>query len=209
VNAILIVVTVAAIAAALLLAAVAWRMAQDNRERSEARVAALAGAIHDSGTERSIFGDQQAAVRHPSIRFAVAGAMTLAIAATAAFQLMPAGPALTEPALELMSMRHTRDGEALTVMGLVRNPSSGAPTARVSAVVAGFDRDGTLLHSSRAPIDFVTLAPGEESPFVVTLPQAAGIGRYRVTFMTEQGIIRHVDRRADPVTLAADGRQRS
>ena len=42
-----------------------------------------------------------------------------------------------------------------------------------------------------------TSAPGDESPFVVTIPNVADVARYRVSFRTEAGTLRHVDRRAD------------
>jgi hypothetical protein len=55
---------------------------------------------------------------------------------------------------------------------------------------------GNFVASGRAPLDFVTLAPGDESPFRVTIPHVNDVGRYRVSFRTESGVVRHVDRRA-------------
>ena len=52
------------------------------------------------------------------------------------------------------------------------------------------------------PLDFTTLEPGDESPFVVTIPNVASVGRYQVSFRTESGLLRHVDRRSDQVRLA-------
>ena len=99
-------------------------------------------------------------------------------------------------------MRHTRDGSTLTVAGLVRNPRAAAPVSRIAAVVFAFDRDGSFVTSGRAPLDFVMLGPGDESPFVVTLPNVGDVGRYRVSFRTDSGIVRHVDRRASQVVAA-------
>jgi hypothetical protein len=100
-------------------------------------------------------------------------------------------------------MRHTRTGETLTVSGLVRNPRNAGRVERVTAVVFAFDRAGTFVASGRAPLDFVALDAGDESPFVVSVPGVSEVGRYRVTFRTESGIVRHVDRRAEQTRLSA------
>src|ERR671912_25814 len=100
-----------------------------------------------------------------------------------------------EPALELVSMRHAREGRTLTVTGLVRNPRVGVPRSNIAAVVFVFDRSGGFVASGRAALDFTNLAPGDESPFVVKIPDVAGVVRYRVSFRTEAGILRHLDRR--------------
>jgi hypothetical protein len=82
----------------------------------------------------------------------------------------------------------------LTVTGLVRNGGS-SPTDRLIAVVFLFDRNGDFVASGRAPLEFVALAPGDESPFRVSVPAVGEVGRYRVSFRTEAGGVRHVDRR--------------
>jgi hypothetical protein len=40
------------------------------------------------------------------------------------------------------------------------------------------------------------MRPGTESVFVVTVPGAADVGRYRVSFRSDDRIVPHVDRRA-------------
>ena len=105
--------------------------------------------------------------------------------------------------LELVSMEHTREGRTLTVKGLVRNPRLGVPRSKVSAVVSAFDRKGAFVASSHAGLDFTTLAPGDESPFVVTISNVSGVARYRVSFRTEAGALRHLDRRADVLRASA------
>lgn len=98
--------------------------------------------------------------------------------------------------LELVSLEQTRDGDALTIRGVVRNPPGGVTTDRLAAVVAFFDAGGQQLASVRAPLDFRTLAPGDESPFQVTTTVPAGVARYRVSFRRDEGtIVPHVDRR--------------
>lgn len=98
--------------------------------------------------------------------------------------------------LELVSMRHVREGRTLTVTGLVRNPAEGAPLADVAALVFAFDRSGEFVASGRATIDLPVLQPGEEAPFAVTVADLPDVGRYRVSFRTPAGPLRHVDRRA-------------
>jgi len=69
-------------------------------------------------------------------------------------------------------------------------------------VVFAFDRTGGFTASGRASLDFVVLEPGAESPFVVTIPNVTDVAKYRVSFRTEDGMMRHVDRRAEQMQLA-------
>jgi hypothetical protein len=105
-----------------------------------------------------------------------------------------ANPAVPTP-LELVALGHQRDGDRLIVRGVIRNPSSGSRTDRLTAVVFLFDRDGGFVTSGRAAIDPAVLPPGGESTFLVTVPGAADVSRYRVSFRSESGIVQHVDRR--------------
>ncbi len=112
----------------------------------------------------------------------------------------PASSAATTTAasapLELVALKQVRDGDALTISGVVRNPHEGAPVERIAAVISFFDGAGAQLTSVRAPLDFRTLAPGDESPFQVTTTVPAGVSRYRVSFRRDEGtIVPHVDRR--------------
>ena len=139
----------------------------------------------------------------PLIKAAVVGVMAVTVVVAAAMGNRSTGAATAASAvrrtvpLELMSMRHSREGTTLTVTGLVRNPPGGAAARRVTAVVFAFDRSGGFTASGRAPLDFLVLEPGEESPFVVTIPNVTDVAKYRVSFRTEHGMMRHVDRRAD------------
>lgn len=111
---------------------------------------------------------------------------------TGATAAATAGPA----ALELVSLRHLQQDGTLTITGLVRNPYGGAAQERLTAVVFFFDNQGGFLSSTRAPLDFRTLSPGEESPFQLSAPAPPGVARYRVSFRREEGaIVPHVDRR--------------
>jgi hypothetical protein len=102
----------------------------------------------------------------------------------------------TEP-LELLSLRHDRQSSKLSVSGLVRNPVAGKAVEHLSAVVFLFDGQGTFVTSAKAPVDFVKLSSGDESPFVVTLDAPASVARYRVSFRTDEGIMPHIDRRGE------------
>jgi hypothetical protein len=99
--------------------------------------------------------------------------------------------------LELLSLRHTTDETgAFVVTGLVQNPAEGATMKGVVATVYLFDLQGRYFASGRARLDVPALGPGEESPFVVKIPQTAGVGRYRVGFrLDDGGVVAHVDRR--------------
>jgi hypothetical protein len=112
--------------------------------------------------------------------------------------------ATADSPLELVSLRHERRGAALNVTGLVRNPVGGVAIDKLSAVVFLFDQQGGFLSSARANVDYLKLAPGDESPFVISLDAPANVARYRVSFRTDAGIVPHVDRRGqDPVAATA------
>jgi hypothetical protein len=102
--------------------------------------------------------------------------------------------------LELVALRHSQEGDNLTITGLVQNPKGGAPMTRITATAVVFGTDGTFLASGKAPLDYTSLAAGDESPFVVTVPVRGAVARYRVGFRAEDGsVLAHVDRRAGDV----------
>lgn len=105
-------------------------------------------------------------------------------------------PASLEP-LGLLSLRHTSDPSgAFIVTGLVQNPLEGASLSDVVAVVYLFDDEGKYFASGRALLDLRAFRPGDESPFVVTIPNAGEVSRYRVGFRFDDGgVVSHVDRR--------------
>jgi hypothetical protein len=98
--------------------------------------------------------------------------------------------------LELLSLRDTRQPGSLTITGLVQNPRGGAPLSRVTVTAYAFDDQGAFLASGRASIDVTALAPGDESPFVVSVPVTETVARYRIGFRNEDGrVIAHIDKR--------------
>ena len=98
--------------------------------------------------------------------------------------------------LELLALGHSADGSGLTISGIVQNPRSSAPLSDVVVTASLLATDGSVVENVQAPLDFTRLRPGDESPFVVRAPAAAGVARYRVSFRDSTGILGHVDRRA-------------
>lgn len=207
----LLVLSITAVVAAIGATAYAWRIARTERLRSDARVAALAAAIDGTSEETDTTPMFERAPRsglqgRPLLKLGVGFAMAVLVIvliamsgdrhSTAAEERQTVASAQPgAPALELLSMRHSRTGDGLTVTGLVRNRSA-ADTASIVAVVFVFDRDGGFVASGRAPLEFGSVARGDESPFKVTIPDVKDVGRYRVSFRTPAGIVPHVDRRA-------------
>ena len=111
-------------------------------------------------------------------------------------------PAQTTPAtaatppLELLSLRDSREANTLTITGLVQNPRGGAMLRKVAVTAFTFDRSGGFLGSGQALLDVTSLAPGDESPFVVAVPVSGAVARYRIGFRGEDGrVIAHIDKR--------------
>jgi len=117
------------------------------------------------------------------------------VPATGLSESVPASAAQTRP-IELLSLKHTVDGSAFTLVGLVVNPIDAAPLSRVVAVVYLFDKDGAYFASGKASLEFPTMRPGEESPFTITVEHVGRIGKYRVGFRRDDGsVIAHLDKR--------------
>jgi hypothetical protein len=219
----LLVVTLTSMLLAAIMSVIAWRLAGDQRRRSEARVAALAAELHDGGApplsvldrfrddpvDTNVFS-RKAPPSGSGVAI-VAGGGAIVFGAAAAFAILagatspraprtadPAGAAVAAPApvpLELLALGHERVGDQLTVRGVIRNPASGAEMDRITAVVLLFTPDGGLLESGRAGVAATQLRPGGESTFAVTVPRAADVARYRVSFRTDERVVPHLDRR--------------
>jgi|SRR5579862_5549253 len=212
-------VTLVCLALAIVMCVVGWRLLGRDRQRSDARVEALETAAF--GGDPAAWDDAPlvaepgreaaTAMIHSPARRWIAFAATSAVIVGGAGTLFalhrtpgaPSGRVTATPAgslampLELMSLRHAADIDGtFSVTGLVQNPSGARPVAGLIAVVYLFDRDGNYFASGRAALDFSSLQPGDESPFVVRVPAAGGVARYRVTFRRDDGaVVPHVDRR--------------
>jgi hypothetical protein len=209
----LIALTVLSLAACAACGFFAWRTIDGDRRRSAARVAALAAAVipeDEAGLPEtpqavsvsSMFGTTPggSVSAPPFLKAAIVGALGLALVVAAAMTTRDHGRAAAPPSspapLELIAMTHARSGNKLTVTGTVRNPKDGAPLGHIDAVISAYDRSGNVAASGTAPLDFLSLAPGDESKFVVTVPGAGAVSRYRVSFRNGPSVLRHIDRRA-------------
>jgi hypothetical protein len=111
-------------------------------------------------------------------------------------------PSAAVPApLELVSLSHRREpGGDFIVTGLVQNPVQGRSTAGLVAVVYLFDGDGQYFASGKSAIEVSSLAPGDQSPFLIRLPSITKVSRYRIGFrLGDGGVYAHVDRRGEPL----------
>jgi len=263
----LLIVTVSSMVLAAVMSVIAWRIAAEERRRSEARIGALAAEIHapaaaapraaaqSSGARVKTFPPRQPQTQRwddadlplhaaePASRgpimfsaestrssargvFAIIGVLIVGgafafalVSSRSAAPIEPSktnAPAAAAPAaapasataaatapataapLELVALGHDRDGDRLTVRGVVRNPASGRPQERLAVVVFAFRADGGFLASNRAIIEPSALKPGGEAPFVVAVTDAAGAGRYRVSFRSDDRVVPHVDTREAP-----------
>ncbi len=235
-DTLLIAVTVLALTMAVGMAILTARLLREDRARADARVAALTvlSAEPDLDLPASpVVAPQDAAeetagTAPPGLfapraddspwgrRLAIAGVLAAVVsagilAAHAARPTAVAGDAArvaaAAPPIELVALHHTRDAQGLSVSGTIQNPGAGIPLSGVVATVYVFGPGGAFLTSGRAPIAAATLAPGGDSPFMVTLPVNGDIARYRVGFRTAEGaVVAHVDRR-EPGRLASKQEQ--
>jgi len=245
----LIFLTISSLLVALVMTAVAWLTVRAERERSAARVEALAHAIHKSSAVEELplrstdvppqpgaqpyftapFADDEqqhspdmfgtvAASPATGSRWGLAVAVGAFVVASVAAMVVVFGgdtpaartalassadqaPAARRPVgapLELVALSHDRDGNQLTVRGIVRNPATGMEMDRLTAVVALFNQDGNVVSTTRTAVASPALIPGGESTFSVTVPDAQDVARYRVSFRSDERVIAHVDRRTAP-----------
>jgi hypothetical protein len=94
--------------------------------------------------------------------------------------------------LELVSLDASRDGSTLAVTGIVRSRAE-EPLTAVTAVVSAIDAKGRPV--GRGSVPLAAIRPRSESRFVVTIHDVNEAARYRVSFRSATGVIRHVDRR--------------
>ena len=219
---VLVSITALSLVLALAMGVVLFTVLREDRQRSDARVAALAAASakFDLPLSRGaeLLREPDRIVRPSNELFAVTNEPSpwirrMGVAAALAVVLVGVGyvwlPARTaapsasaaapeSAPLELLALSHTQQPSGLTISGTVYNPRGAVPVSQVFAAAVLFGPDGNFLTSARAPLDFTTLRPGEESPFVITIPVAGAVARYRVGFRGADGsVIAHVDRRAD------------
>ncbi len=171
--------------------------------RNLAHASGFLGAESDPAPQASGGRQRSLAVAAAVLMVVLIGSLAWTMSAPRGTSAAAVGP---NSPLELVSLRHDRKNEKIAVSGLVRNPAAGKPVERLAAVVFLFDRQGALVTSAKADVDFLKLGSGDESPFVVSLDAPATVSRYRVSFRTDEGVVPHIDRRgAGP--MATEGEQ--
>jgi hypothetical protein len=230
-DSVLVIITTISLVLAVAMGIIVFRVLRDESQRAAARVALLSTAAGNDDplllqqpdeSVRAVAPDPPGTAAgslfsHPEhdspwLRRIGAAAILAAVVAAAGYAgLKNAGPTaphagLQAPPLELLALRHAPQPHALIVSGTVRNPRGGATVSDVIVTAALFSADGSLLASARAPLDFPTLAPGDESPFVMTIPVKGTVARYRVGFRSPDGsVMVHVDRRTTLVSAQTAG----
>lgn len=214
------IVTFISLAGAIAMSIVAWRLVQQERIRSAARVAALSAAIRD--VERTndlplrtesapaglvpMFATVNSEVRNSRLMFLTAivligGAIGASLIVFSPFAPRAVAPVTSQVAtrplpLQLVALGHEREADSLVVRGVLRNPSNGVEVDALTAVVMLFNHDGGLVGSGRAAVEASKLLPGGETAFVVTVPGAGNVERYRVSFRNNEHVVPHVDQRS-------------
>lgn len=170
-----------------------------------------AAPVVASSASHELFEPQLAATRN-SLLYIGVGAIVMAAMIALGFRWALSSPgeptsgtsatiappaAATAQPLALVSLRHEQSADGtLVISGVVKNPAGSIARERIFAAASLLDRDGAMVASARAPLDFTTLAAGEESPFVVRITGAGGVARYRIGFRDADGTaVRHVDKR--------------
>ncbi len=201
----LLIVTLMSMLLAAIMSVIAWRIALEERRRSEGRIAALAAEIHGVATppvrvthgpiedlelrpaavvttRSDLFtqAQQPSASRSRLVASVAIGVFTFGCVAALAIVLSAGSRSVANPThanaaavptmpLDLVALGQQRDGDRLTVRGVVRNPASGERLDSLTAVVFLFNHDGGFLASGRAAVESAPLGPGGESTFVVTV----------------------------------------
>lgn len=199
---------------------ITWRTVADARRQSALRIAALAADLQVSDPESMqptkptllttplfeappVESDRRGRVALVAGALVVGTVLSL-IVSLSALGRSAAGPStktvsesatLAAEPVDLVALSHERSADSVTVRGVVRNPVSGREIDRLTAVVVLYNSEGSYVTSGQAPVARAVLEPGTESPFSVTLPDQATLGRYRVSFKADERVISHVDRR--------------
>jgi hypothetical protein len=226
-DAVLVSLTAVSLGLAIAMGVVLLKVLREERQRSDARVALLTSAaappadslpLRDERALTAFAPERDTEPVRPSMfapiaetspwrrRVAIAGACVGLLAAIAfTFGSRTPQPAseqarvgAPQAPLELLSLRDAHEADALTISGVVHNPREGATMSRVVATVFLLGPSGAIVADGRAALDYPSLAPGEESPFVIKIPLTGSVSRYRVGFRGPDGaVIAHVDRRSD------------
>jgi hypothetical protein len=121
---------------------------------------------------------------------------TEVVTAPAAKAEAPAPPAVVPISLKALTHARERSGD-LTVTGTVQNPAGGAALDHLMAVVDAIDGADQVVATVTSGVDAPMLMAGDTTRFVVAIPRADDVARYRVRFRLRDGsAIEHRDARA-------------
>jgi hypothetical protein len=218
---VLVSITAVSLVLAIAMGLIVLKLLREERGRSDARAALLAAATaSEPGLELELappasesrlrVGDGAAIgelfavpeTESPWLRRAGVAAAVAAVVALSGYALSRTGGtaetvAAAHAPLELLALNHAQRDGVLTITGSVRNPEGAAAVTDVVASAFLFGPDGSFLTSGRSPLDYATLAPGDQSQFVISVPVGRPVSRYRVGFRGADGsVVAHVDRRA-------------
>jgi len=108
----------------------------------------------------------------------------------------PVPPAVVPISLKALTHARERSGD-LTVTGTVQNPAGGAALDHLMAVVDAIDGADQVVATVTSGVDAPMLMAGDTTRFVVAIPRADDVARYRVRFRLRDGsAIEHRDARA-------------
>jgi hypothetical protein len=159
----------------------------------------MAPTVPETQPATGLFGTQAGSPALLRRILATAAAAALVLAAVGLGMLSsntPAEPGTGTPEpVELLSLEHAREGEFLEITGSIRNPPAGIEREQLSVIATVFDRSGTVVGTGQTPLPVAVLAPGGETLFTISLPDAERINRYRISFMQGHTSVPHVDRR--------------
>ncbi len=145
---------------------------------------------------RVVYVPMPPATSHWGHRAAAVAVATVLVAGVSLADLAPSRPrAGADLPVELLSLDHRRQGSYLAVSGSLRNPPAGRERSKLSITATVFDRTGAIIGTGQTPLPAAVLPPGGETAFRISLPSAARINRYRVSFMEDRSQLPHVDRR--------------
>jgi len=199
--------TVLSLAVAIVMTGVAWRLARDEQRRSDARVADLAADLyHDDSPAPVQVNDLFAPDAQPRTKGSLVHALGIGVVVVgtliALLVVFTGGSSerAGTPVVKASSDQPAPPALELTVRGIVRNPG-GPSIGPLMAGVSVFNREGDLVASGRAPIEYQSLEAGVESKFVVRIADARDVYRYRVSFTVDNRTVAHVDRRDRATTV--------
>ena len=170
----------------------------DERVRGESPSERMFGTV-----ERNEPAGSRLPILAAAVLIAVLGGALVFLNSTANEERTTAVQTAPAQALELVSLGHAREVSLLTITGTVRNPSTGVKLEGLTAVISLLDRNGALVSTKDVPLDYRAIAPGEEAPFRVSIPDSGAIARYRVSFRAGTDVVPHVDRRVNTKLASA------